>query len=87
MGEDGRPSPPGLIPTLEQSVEQRTWVIGTAEEVAEGVSFYADALGGLEHLTLFPSLPRGHLRPSRRTDPTSGRRSSSSPIAFDSMRV
>ena len=57
MGEDGRPSPPGLIPTLEQSVEQKTWVIGTAEEVAEEVSFYADALGGLEHLTFFPHFP------------------------------
>ena len=57
MGEDGRPSPPGLIPTLEQSVEQRTWVIGTPEEVAEGISFYVEALGGLKHLTLFPQMP------------------------------
>ncbi|MXX44698.1 MAG: LLM class flavin-dependent oxidoreductase, partial [Acidimicrobiia bacterium] len=57
MGEDGRLAPPGLIPTLEQSVAQKTWVIGTAEEVAEGVAFYADALGGLEHLTFFPHLP------------------------------
>ncbi len=57
MGEDGRPTPPGLIPTLEQSVEQKTWIIGTPEEVAEGVSFYAEALGGLEHLTFFPHLP------------------------------
>ena len=57
MGEDGRPSPTGLIPTLEQSVEQKTWLIGTAEEVAEGVAFYADALGGLEHLAFFPHFP------------------------------
>ena len=57
MGEDGRPSAPGLIPTLEQSVEQRTWIIGTAEEVAEGISFYAEALGGLEHLSFFPQMP------------------------------
>src|SRR5579862_1684476 len=40
MGDDGRPAPPGLIPTLEQSVEQRSWLVGTAEEVAAGIQFH-----------------------------------------------
>lgn len=53
-GEDGKPAPAGLIPTLEQSVEQRSWLVGTAEEVAEGIQFHRDALG-LEDLTLFPN--------------------------------
>jgi alkanesulfonate monooxygenase SsuD/methylene tetrahydromethanopterin reductase-like flavin-dependent oxidoreductase (luciferase family) len=56
MGPDGKPAPPGLIPTLEESVEQRVWVIGTAEEVAEGISAYRDALS-LEHFTVFPHFP------------------------------
>lgn len=55
MGEDGRPVKPGLIPTLEQSMEQRTILVGTAEEVAEQVQDYKDLLG-LEYLTLFPHL-------------------------------
>jgi alkanesulfonate monooxygenase SsuD/methylene tetrahydromethanopterin reductase-like flavin-dependent oxidoreductase (luciferase family) len=56
LGPDGRPSPPGLIPTLEQSVEQRVWVIGTPEEVAEGIEAYRRDLG-LQTLTIFPSYP------------------------------
>lgn len=57
MGADGRPAAPGLIPTLEESVEQKVWIIGTPEEVAEGISVFGEELGGLEHLTLFPSFP------------------------------
>jgi alkanesulfonate monooxygenase SsuD/methylene tetrahydromethanopterin reductase-like flavin-dependent oxidoreductase (luciferase family) len=56
MGKDGKPSPPGLIPTLEESVDQKVWVIGTPEEVAEGLNFYKEKLG-LQHLTIFPSFP------------------------------
>ena len=55
MGEDGRPVKPGLIPSLEESMQQRTILVGTAEEVAEQVQEYKDLLG-LEHLTLFPHL-------------------------------
>ncbi len=55
-GDDGKPAPPGLIPSLETSVEQKTWVIGTPEEVAEGISFYKD-LVGLERLTVVPGFP------------------------------
>jgi alkanesulfonate monooxygenase SsuD/methylene tetrahydromethanopterin reductase-like flavin-dependent oxidoreductase (luciferase family) len=56
MGADGKPAPPGLIPSLEESVENRTWIVGSPEEVAEGVQFYKDALR-LEDLVVFPNLP------------------------------
>jgi alkanesulfonate monooxygenase SsuD/methylene tetrahydromethanopterin reductase-like flavin-dependent oxidoreductase (luciferase family) len=56
MGPDGKPSPMGLIPTLEESVDQKVWVIGTPEEVAEGISYYRDALS-LQRLTIFPNFP------------------------------
>jgi alkanesulfonate monooxygenase SsuD/methylene tetrahydromethanopterin reductase-like flavin-dependent oxidoreductase (luciferase family) len=56
MGADGKPSPPGLIPTLEDSVQQRVWVIGSPEEVAEGIERYREELQ-LNDLTIFPSFP------------------------------
>ena len=56
MGEDGKPSKPGLIPTLEDSMAQKTWVVGTAEHVAETIDFYDEQLG-LENLLLFPAMP------------------------------
>ena len=55
MGPDGRPVAPGLIPTLEQSIEQKTILVGSAEEVAEGVQHYRDLMG-VENLTVFPHL-------------------------------
>ena len=55
MGADGRPAAPGLIPTLEESMAQKMYLVGTAEEVAEGVQMYRDLLG-IERLTLFPHL-------------------------------
>ena len=55
MGTDGRPVAPGLIPTLEQSMDQKMYLVGTAEHVAEQVQFYRDALG-VENLTIFPHL-------------------------------
>ena len=55
MGPDGRPVAAGLIPTLEQSIEQSTILVGTAEEVAQGVQMYRDLLG-VENLTIFPHL-------------------------------
>jgi alkanesulfonate monooxygenase SsuD/methylene tetrahydromethanopterin reductase-like flavin-dependent oxidoreductase (luciferase family) len=56
MGDDGKPVGPGLIPTLEQSMEQRTILVGSPEEVAAGVQAYQDELG-LEYLTIYPHLP------------------------------
>ena len=55
MGDDGKPVRPGLIPSLEESMKQRTILVGTADEVAEQVQEYKDLLG-LERLTLFPHL-------------------------------
>jgi alkanesulfonate monooxygenase SsuD/methylene tetrahydromethanopterin reductase-like flavin-dependent oxidoreductase (luciferase family) len=55
MGPDGKPAKPGLIPTLEESLENKTMLLGTPEQVAEGVQFYKDLLG-LEYLTIFPHL-------------------------------
>jgi alkanesulfonate monooxygenase SsuD/methylene tetrahydromethanopterin reductase-like flavin-dependent oxidoreductase (luciferase family) len=55
MGEDGRPVKPGLIPSLEESMKQRTILLGTAEQVAEQVQDFKDLLG-LEYLTIFPHL-------------------------------
>lgn len=55
MGEDGKPAKPGLIPTLDESLENKTILLGTPEQVAEGVQFYRDLLG-LRHLTIFPHL-------------------------------
>ncbi|WP_227462375.1 LLM class flavin-dependent oxidoreductase [Desertimonas flava] len=54
-GPDGKPAPAGLIPTLEESIEQKTILLGTPADVAEGVQFYRDLLG-VEHLTIFPHL-------------------------------
>ena len=46
MGADGKPVQPGLIPTLEESMEQRTILVGTAEEVAaDRCRMYRDLLG------------------------------------------
>ncbi|MFM8268485.1 MAG: LLM class flavin-dependent oxidoreductase [Ilumatobacteraceae bacterium] len=55
MGPDGKPVKPGLIPTLEESMAQRTILVGTAEQVAEQVSEFRELLG-LENLTIFPHL-------------------------------
>ncbi len=56
MGGDGRPAAAGLIPTLEESVQQKTWLVGSPEEVAAELSFFRD-LTGMEHLTIFPNFP------------------------------
>jgi len=53
---DGGPPPPGWVPTLEDSIEQGTWVVGTADEVARRLVALRDDLGVTE-LTLFPSTP------------------------------
>ncbi len=56
LGRDGQPSAPGLIPTLEESVDQRVWVIGTPDEVAEGIDYYRRQLS-LQDLCIFPAYP------------------------------
>lgn len=54
-GADGKPVAAGLIPTLEESIEQKTILVGSPADVAEGIAFYRELLG-LEHLTIFPHL-------------------------------
>ncbi|MEM7339010.1 MAG: LLM class flavin-dependent oxidoreductase [Actinomycetota bacterium] len=53
---DGTPWPPGMIPTLEDSLEQKTWLVGTADEVAEQLAWFDDRLG-LENVLFFPGMP------------------------------
>ncbi len=55
MGEDGKPAKPGLIPSLEESMKQRTILVGSPAEVAEQVQFFHDELG-VEQLVIFPHL-------------------------------
>ncbi len=57
MGPDGKPAQAGLIPTLEESLENKVWVIGTADDVAEQIDWYREYLGGVEDLVLFPAMP------------------------------
>ena len=57
MGPDGRPAPPGLIPTLEESIDNRTWLVGTAEHVTAQIDRYRTELGGLDNLVVFPAMP------------------------------
>jgi alkanesulfonate monooxygenase SsuD/methylene tetrahydromethanopterin reductase-like flavin-dependent oxidoreductase (luciferase family) len=44
---------PGLIPTLDESIDNKTILLGSPDHVAEGIQFYRDLLG-VEHLTIFP---------------------------------
>ena len=55
MGADGKPAKPGLIPTLEESMDQQTLLLGTPAGVAEQVQRYKDLLG-MENLVIFPHL-------------------------------
>ena len=57
LDKDGKPAAQGLIPTLEESVEQKVWVIGSPEEVAESINTYCELLGGVKHFAIFPHLP------------------------------
>ena len=55
MGPDGKPAKPGLIPTLEESMEQKTILVGTPADVAAGVQSFRDLMG-VENVTIFPHL-------------------------------
>ncbi len=57
MGADGKPAPPGLIPSLEESLDNRVWLVGTADDVAEQLNWYSEHLGGIENLVFFPAMP------------------------------
>ncbi|MFM8857736.1 MAG: LLM class flavin-dependent oxidoreductase, partial [Actinomycetota bacterium] len=55
MGADGQPAKPGLIPTLNESIENKTILLGTPELVAEGIQFYKDLLE-MDYVTIFPHM-------------------------------
>lgn len=57
MGADGKPAAPGLIPTLEESLDSKVWLVGTADDVAGQIAWYSEHLGGLENLAIFPGMP------------------------------
>ncbi len=52
----GQPVAAGLIPTLEQSLEQKTFIAGTPAQVADAILFYRDLLH-FEELCIFPNFP------------------------------
>jgi alkanesulfonate monooxygenase SsuD/methylene tetrahydromethanopterin reductase-like flavin-dependent oxidoreductase (luciferase family) len=56
MGAEGKPAAAGLIPGLEESIDQRIWLVGTADDVGEQIEWYRDLLG-VENLMLFPMMP------------------------------
>ena len=57
MGEGGKPAQAGLIPTLEESIDNKVWLVGTPDDVAEQIAWYREYLGGVEDLIIFPAMP------------------------------
>jgi len=55
-GPDGSPAPAGFRPTLEDSMEQGVWAVGSPQDVASIVQRYRAELG-LQDLVLFPAMP------------------------------
>ena len=56
MGQDGKPAAAGLVPTLEESLDQRIFLAGSPEGLAESIAWYQE-LVGVEDLLLFPGMP------------------------------
>jgi alkanesulfonate monooxygenase SsuD/methylene tetrahydromethanopterin reductase-like flavin-dependent oxidoreductase (luciferase family) len=56
LGPDGRPADGEFVPTLEDSMAQGQWAVGTASDVAAEIAAYDDLLG-LSNLVIFPSMP------------------------------
>ncbi|WP_432844134.1 LLM class flavin-dependent oxidoreductase [Dactylosporangium sp. CA-092794] len=55
-GPGGGPAPAGYVPTLEESMEQGVWAVGSPADVAEAIRGYQSELG-LQDLVLFPGMP------------------------------
>jgi alkanesulfonate monooxygenase SsuD/methylene tetrahydromethanopterin reductase-like flavin-dependent oxidoreductase (luciferase family) len=53
---NGQPVEAGRVPTLEDSIDNRTWVVGSPDDVIEGINFYKDSIG-LDNLVIFPNMP------------------------------
>jgi alkanesulfonate monooxygenase SsuD/methylene tetrahydromethanopterin reductase-like flavin-dependent oxidoreductase (luciferase family) len=54
--EDGRSWAYGRIPSLEESIAQGAWLVGTADHVGEQMAELQSDLG-MEYMTLFPHFP------------------------------
>jgi alkanesulfonate monooxygenase SsuD/methylene tetrahydromethanopterin reductase-like flavin-dependent oxidoreductase (luciferase family) len=54
--DEGKPWVYGRIPSLEESIAQQAWFVGTADEVGEQVAELQRELG-LEYLSIFPHFP------------------------------
>ncbi len=55
-GPDGRPAGGDFVPTLEDSIGQGPWAVGTAADVAAQITAL-DELLGLTDLVIFPAMP------------------------------
>jgi alkanesulfonate monooxygenase SsuD/methylene tetrahydromethanopterin reductase-like flavin-dependent oxidoreductase (luciferase family) len=55
-GPNGRPAGGDFVPTLEDSMSQGPWAVGTAADVAEAIGVL-DELLGLTDLVIFPAMP------------------------------
>jgi alkanesulfonate monooxygenase SsuD/methylene tetrahydromethanopterin reductase-like flavin-dependent oxidoreductase (luciferase family) len=56
LDEQGKSWPNTRIPTLEESMAQGTWQVGTTSEVTDQLLSLQEEFG-IEHLTIFPHLP------------------------------
>ena len=55
-GADGKPAPGGLIPSLEESLDNKVWAVGTPEDVAAEIDQWDERLGGLANVVFFPAM-------------------------------
>jgi alkanesulfonate monooxygenase SsuD/methylene tetrahydromethanopterin reductase-like flavin-dependent oxidoreductase (luciferase family) len=56
LDAEGKSWPNSRYPTLEESMEQGAWVVGSGREVADRLTWLQSELG-IEYLTIFPQLP------------------------------
>jgi alkanesulfonate monooxygenase SsuD/methylene tetrahydromethanopterin reductase-like flavin-dependent oxidoreductase (luciferase family) len=54
--DNGKPWVYGRIPTLEESIAQGAWLVGTADDVGEDIAGLQRELG-LEYISIFPHFP------------------------------
>jgi alkanesulfonate monooxygenase SsuD/methylene tetrahydromethanopterin reductase-like flavin-dependent oxidoreductase (luciferase family) len=54
--KDGKPWVYGRIPSLEESIDQGAWFVGTADDIGEDIVQLQHELG-LEYVSIFPHFP------------------------------